>query len=93
MRNQVPPSLLAAMPFFAGPKALSTLGDKTSTFNTLREIYKEALSPKAVVEITPFVESCITRRAQSWDQMAKKGEVCNAIGRLIRERGLLMHLG
>ena len=42
---------------------------------TLRGIYQEMLSPKTVVETTPFVESCLARRAETWDQIAKKGKV------------------
>ncbi|CAM9408191.1 unnamed protein product [Ascophyllum nodosum] len=41
---------------------------------TLRGIYQEMLSPKTVVETTPFVESCLARRAETWDQIAKKGK-------------------
>ena len=41
----------------------------------VRRIYQQALSPKAVVVIAPFVESCLARRAQKWAEMAKTGEV------------------
>lgn len=60
---------------FSGNKGIVTLGDNPSAHSILRGLFYEALSAKAVLKLAPFVETCLTKRAKKWDQMAKSGEV------------------
>lgn len=62
---------------FSGTKAIPTVGDNPSAHSILRGLYYEALSPKAVVEMEPFIETCLAKRGNKWDQMAKSSGVTN----------------
>ena len=59
---------------FSGTKAVITLGDNPSAHSILRELFYETMFSRAVA-MAPLVETCLTKRAKKWDQMAKSGEV------------------
>lgn len=64
-------------PFFsrAGRKSVLMLGAQPDIHETVRNMFDEVLSPKAVLKLRPFVEACLEERALAWEKLAQTGEV------------------
>lgn len=58
----------------AGPKAVLLLGAQPAVHATVRSMYDEALSAKAVLEITPFAEARLRQHTLRWEAIAQSGE-------------------
>lgn len=63
------------MPAFLGEKALINLSLQPKQHAIGRKPYSEALSPKAVLELQPYLEAVIERKILKFEGLADSGQV------------------
>lgn len=63
------------MPVIQGEKALFNLSLKPELHAIGRKPYSQALSPKAVIALQPFLETVVNRKILRLEGLAKSGQV------------------
>lgn len=66
---------MSPLPVLAGRKSLSNLGTHPDTHASVRRVFAEALSAKAVLELQPIIENALAKRMPRWEKAATSGEV------------------
>lgn len=61
----------------AGGKAIFNLGQQHEAYASIRKVFDEVLSPKAVLEFQPDVEDVLGKRVLQWNNYAETGEARN----------------
>lgn len=63
------------MPVAPGEKALINLSQQPRLHAIGRKPYSEALSPKAVLELKPYLDTVVKRKILELEGLAKRGQV------------------
>lgn len=72
------------MPVESGHKALSNLSEQPRLHTIGRKPYVDALSPKGVLELQPFLETVIKGKIRKLEDLARSGEVGARVLMMVR---------